>query len=67
MREYGGDIQFVCFEAHALAKKQFSFKVFFITDPGHKHCLATIAFILDGWLWWHREQLWRFNRKYVEI
>jgi len=30
MREYGGDIDFVCHEAEALAKKRFSFKVFFI-------------------------------------
>jgi len=25
MREYGGDIHFVCLEAQALAKKRFSF------------------------------------------
>jgi len=28
MHEYGGDIHFVCLEDQALAKKQFSFKVF---------------------------------------
>jgi len=28
MREYGGDIQFVCVEAQCLAKKQFIFKFF---------------------------------------
>jgi len=31
MRKYGGDIHFVCVEAQALAKKQFSFKVCFIS------------------------------------
>jgi len=31
MREYGGDLRFVCLEAQALAKKQISFKVLFIT------------------------------------
>jgi len=30
MREYGGDIHFICLEAQTLAKKRFSFKVFFI-------------------------------------
>jgi len=30
MREYGGDIHFICLEAENLAKKRFSFKVFFI-------------------------------------
>jgi len=35
MREYGGDIHFVCFEAHVLAKKQFSFKIVFIRQLGH--------------------------------
>jgi len=29
MPEYGGDVHFVCLEARALAKKQFSFKDFF--------------------------------------
>jgi len=47
MREYGGDIHFVCLEGGTLAKKQFSFKVFFITQLGHRHCLAIIASILD--------------------
>jgi len=47
MREYGGDIHFVCLDAQALAKKQFSFNVYFITQLGHTHCLATKAFILD--------------------
>jgi len=28
MREYGGDINFICLEAQTLAKKRFSFKVF---------------------------------------
>jgi len=30
MREYGGDIHFICLEAEALTEKLFSFKVFFI-------------------------------------
>jgi len=47
MREYSGDLQFVCFEAQALAKKQISFKIFFITKSGRRRCLATTAFILD--------------------
>jgi len=37
----------VCLEAQALAKKQFSFKVFFTAQLGHGHCLATIAIILN--------------------
>jgi len=32
MREYGGDIHFVCFEAEAMAKKQFGFKVFLLRN-----------------------------------
>jgi len=35
MREYGSDIHLVRLEAHAMAKKQFTFKVFFITHLGH--------------------------------
>ena len=49
MREYNSDIRFICHEAQALAKKQSSFKVFF-TQLGHRHCLATIAFVLDIYL-----------------
>jgi len=30
MREYGGEINFICFEAQTSAKKRFSFKAFFI-------------------------------------
>jgi len=30
MREYGVDIHFICLESQSLAKKRFSFKVFFI-------------------------------------
>jgi len=44
MREYGGDICFVCLEAPTLAKKRSCFKVFFITQLGHTRCLSTIAF-----------------------
>jgi len=55
-----------CFEAQALANRQFSFKVFFIMQLGHGHCLATIAIILDISLWWHTDLLWLFNHKYVE-
>jgi len=29
MREYGVEINFICLEAQTLAKKRFSFKVFF--------------------------------------
>jgi len=47
MREYGGGIHFERRAARALPKKQFSFKVFFITQLDHRNCLATIAFILD--------------------
>jgi len=47
MREYGSDIHFICLEAQSFAKKQSSFKVFFITQLRHRHCLATIAFIVD--------------------
>jgi len=32
MREYGGKINFMCLEVQTLAKKRFSFKVFF-TSP----------------------------------
>jgi len=44
MGEYGSDIYFVCLEAHALDKSN---SVFFITQLGRGHCLATITFILD--------------------
>jgi len=47
MREYGGDIHFVCLETEALAKKQFSLKVFFVTQLGNRHCLTIIKFVLD--------------------
>ena len=47
MREYSGVLHFVCLEAQALAKKQISFKIFFITQSGHRHCIATTACILD--------------------
>jgi len=47
MREYGGDTHFICLETEALAKKQFSLKVFFITQLGNRHCLATITFVLN--------------------
>jgi len=30
----------------------------------HSHCLGTIAFILNIYLWWH--VLWRFNHNNVE-
>jgi len=29
MREYDGDIHFVCLEAHAFARKQLSFSLFY--------------------------------------
>jgi len=30
MREYGGDINFMCLETQTLTKKRFSFKVFIV-------------------------------------
>jgi len=49
MREYGDNmnIHFVCLETKALAKKQFSLKVVFVTQLGNSHCLTIIAFVLD--------------------
>jgi len=47
MREDSSDIHFVCLETEALAKKQFSLKVFFVTQLGNRHCLAIITFVLD--------------------
>jgi len=47
MREYGVEINFICFEAQTLAKKRFSFKV---SSLRHSHCLATIAIILEIYL-----------------
>jgi len=47
MREYGCDIRLIYLESQSLAKKQSSFKVFFITQLSRLHYLATIAFILD--------------------
>jgi len=61
MREYGGDINFTCLEAQTLAKKRFSFKS---SSLRGSHCLATVAFILDIYLWWH--VLWWFSHNYVE-
>jgi len=37
-------------EAQTLAKKQSCFKKFFITQLGHRRCLATTLFILDIYL-----------------
>jgi len=56
MRVYNGDIGFICPEAQVLAKKQSSFKVIFIMHLGHRHRLATIAFILVIYLWWLNTQ-----------
>jgi len=68
MREYNGDIRFICLEVEALAKKQSSFKILFIAQLGHTHCSATIECILDIYLWWlkHVDLLRRFNHIYVE-
>ena len=53
MFAYGGGIRFLCLEAQTLAEKQSSSKSFFITHMGHsRHCLATMAFVLDIYLWW---------------
>jgi len=32
MREYGGDIHFICLGSHILAKDDFSFKVFLLRN-----------------------------------
>jgi len=48
MREYGGDIHYLYLESQTLPKKRFSFKVVFIS---HSHCLTTITFTLDIYLW----------------
>jgi len=61
VREYGGDIHFICLEAENLATKRFSFKVFFIAPWS---LFSNKAFILDIYLWCH--VLWRFNHNYVE-
>jgi len=45
MYEYGRDINFICLDAQALAQKQSTLKVFFITQLRRRHCLATTAFI----------------------
>ena len=36
MGEYGGDVHFVCLEARALAKKQFSFSLFYYAIRSQK-------------------------------
>ena len=41
MRDYSGDIHFVCLEDQPLAKKQSSFKVYFITQLRRRYYLAT--------------------------
>jgi len=46
MREYCGDIHFICLEAQTLFMKQSSSKVFFITQLGHSVFLTTIALIV---------------------
>jgi len=44
-----------------LWRRSDSISIFFMR---HSHCLATVAFILDIYLWWH--VLWRVNHNYVE-
>jgi len=39
---------FIWPEVQDLTKEQFSFKTFFTMQLGYRHCLATIAFILDN-------------------
>jgi len=59
MCEYGGDVNFICVETWLRSdsvSKSTSFR--------HSDCLATIAFVLHIYLWWHA--LWRFNHNYVE-
>jgi len=36
-------IYVLCLETQTLAKKLYSFKVFFITQLGHRHCSVTTA------------------------
>jgi len=36
-----GDLRFICLEAQTVTEKQFSFKVFFITETGHRPGWAT--------------------------
>jgi len=51
MREYDGDIRFICLEAQTLGKKQSSFKVLLIAQIGHGHLpslhCTVIGFALD--------------------
>ena len=54
MREYGGDINFICLEAQTLKSSS-------LRDS---HSLATIALVRDIHLRWH--VLWRFNHNCVD-
>jgi len=42
MREYGGEINFICLDKEAIQFQSFSLC--------HSHCLAKLAFILDIYL-----------------
>jgi len=55
MLENGGDLRFVYIEAQTLTKKRSHFNVIFITQLSHRHCLATIAFILDIYFRWNMD------------
>jgi len=64
MREYCGYIHFVCFEAHALAKKQFSFKLVFITQLNYRSGIPNTppagACGLEGHFMWPEMRLGNF-------
>jgi len=59
MGEYGAQIRLICLEAETLANNRISMSLI-----SHSHCLATIAFIVNIYLWWH--VFWRFSHNYVE-
>jgi len=53
MREYGGEINFICLDAQTLARKRFSFKFFFIAPWSlfsnnciHSRCLFVMTCIV---------------------
>jgi len=50
MRKYSGDTLFMRLESQTLAKKQSRFKVIFVTQIDHRHCLARTTFILGIYL-----------------
>ena len=55
-------IYVLCLEAQTVAKKQSNFKVFCITQLGHRFCLATIVYLFVM----SKHVLWWSNHNYVE-